>query len=94
MAELLWDHSAQASADFRPFADAFIFNWLVAGTDANAKNYSFLLSVNSAAQQSSRSPLIAPVADTRLTDHHTRPTPAMTQHIRLQRESGSKKSDA
>jgi len=94
VAELLWDHSAQATTDFRPFADAFIFNWLVAGTDANAKNYSFLLSVNSAAQQSSRSPLIAPVADTRLTDHHTRPTPAMTQHIRLQRESGSKKSDA
>ena len=92
VAELLWDHSAQASADFRPFADAFIFNWLVAGTDAHAKNCSFLLSVNSAAQQSSRSPLIAPVADTHLTDHHARlharddPTHPPATRIRKQKK--------
>jgi serine/threonine-protein kinase HipA len=94
VAELLWDHSAPARADVRPFADAFIFNCLVAGTDAHAETYSLLLSVNSAAQQSSRSTLIAPVADTRLTDHHAKLTPAMTQHIRLQRESGSKNTVA
>jgi hypothetical protein len=35
-----------ARADVRHFADALIFNWLMAGTDAHAKNYSLLLSVN------------------------------------------------
>ena len=28
------------------FADALVFNWLIAGTDAHAKNYSFLLAGN------------------------------------------------
>lgn len=50
VAELLWDHSAQARADVRHFADALIFNWLIAGTDAHAKNYSLLLSANPAAR--------------------------------------------
>lgn len=43
IAELLWDHSASAVRDVRCFADALIFNWLMVGTDAHAKNYSVLL---------------------------------------------------
>lgn len=50
VAELLWDHSARPRSDVRHFADALIFNWLLAGTDAHAKNYSLLLSVNPAAR--------------------------------------------
>jgi serine/threonine-protein kinase HipA len=34
----------EAEADVRRFADALIFNWLVGGTDAHAKNYSLLIS--------------------------------------------------
>jgi serine/threonine-protein kinase HipA len=43
IAELLWDHSSSAANDVRRFADALIFNWLMVGTDAHAKNYSLLL---------------------------------------------------
>lgn len=46
VAGLLRDTMAPAVADaaVRRFADALIWNWLVAGTDAHAKNYSLLLS--------------------------------------------------
>jgi serine/threonine-protein kinase HipA len=36
--------AAQADAAVRRFVDALAFNWLIAGTDAHAKNYSLLLS--------------------------------------------------
>ncbi len=36
--------AADADTATRAFADALIWNWLVAGTDAHAKNYSLLLS--------------------------------------------------
>ncbi len=36
--------SPDAETDVRRFADALAFNWLIAGTDAHAKNYSLLLS--------------------------------------------------
>lgn len=35
---------ALAQQDVRQFADALVFNWVLAGTDAHAKNYGFLLS--------------------------------------------------
>lgn len=35
-----------AESDVWRFADALLFNWLIAGTDAHAKNYSFLLAGN------------------------------------------------
>jgi serine/threonine-protein kinase HipA len=46
VAGLLRDTMAPAVADAAVwrFADALIWNWLVAGTDAHAKNYSLLLS--------------------------------------------------
>lgn len=37
---------ADAEVDVRRFADALAFNWLIAGTDAHAKNYSLLLAGN------------------------------------------------
>lgn len=40
--ELLREHSSDPGADVAAFADALIFNWLIAGTDAHAKNYSML----------------------------------------------------
>jgi serine/threonine-protein kinase HipA len=42
IASLLARHSSEADVDVARFLDANIFNWLVAGTDAHAKNYSVL----------------------------------------------------
>jgi serine/threonine-protein kinase HipA len=43
IAELLRLHSSRASEDLSTFLDALILNWLIAGTDAHAKNYSLLI---------------------------------------------------
>jgi serine/threonine-protein kinase HipA len=41
--ELLRSYSSDREADIGTFAGALGFNWLIAGTDAHAKNYSLLL---------------------------------------------------
>jgi serine/threonine-protein kinase HipA len=41
--ELLRTHSGDREADVSTFLDALAFNWLVAGTDAHAKNYALLI---------------------------------------------------
>lgn len=40
---LLSQHSAQPSTDVKAFVEALAFNWVIAGTDAHAKNYSMLI---------------------------------------------------
>ncbi len=40
---LIRQHSAVREEDAARFMDALIFNWLVMGTDAHAKNYAFLI---------------------------------------------------
>jgi serine/threonine-protein kinase HipA len=40
--EMLRTHSSAPSSDVDTFIDALAFNWLVAGTDAHAKNYALL----------------------------------------------------
>lgn len=47
VANLLWDVSSEPAADVQRFADALIFNWLILGTDAHAKNYSLLIAPGS-----------------------------------------------
>lgn len=42
--ELLRTHSSAREEDVNTFVDAIGFNWLIAGTDAHAKNYSLLIS--------------------------------------------------
>jgi serine/threonine-protein kinase HipA len=42
IAQTLWDNSSNAYEDILTFADALIYNYLIAGTDAHAKNYSLL----------------------------------------------------
>ena len=45
-AEIAWllrTYSAQPDEDVERFRDALIYNWLIAGTDAHAKNYSLML---------------------------------------------------
>jgi len=42
--ELLRTQSSVREEDVATFVDALIFNWLIAGTDAHAKNYSLLIS--------------------------------------------------
>lgn len=42
-AALLRDQSTDPATDLAAFADALIFNWLIAGTDAHAKNFSLLI---------------------------------------------------
>ncbi len=41
--ELLRDVSSRVDEDIDTFVGALVFNWLIAGTDAHAKNYSLLL---------------------------------------------------
>jgi serine/threonine-protein kinase HipA len=41
--ELLRTYSTDRETDVDTFVDALCFNWLIAGTDAHAKNYSLLL---------------------------------------------------
>lgn len=47
IAELLRDQSTSPGNDVQAFADALIFNWLIAGTDAHAKNFSLLIAPGS-----------------------------------------------
>ena len=42
-AALLRDQSTDPATDLAAFADALLFNWLIAGTDAHAKNFSLLI---------------------------------------------------
>lgn len=44
VADLIADVSSGAAEDGRRFAQALIFNWLICGTDAHARNYSVILS--------------------------------------------------
>lgn len=46
IAKVIWDVSSDAHQDILTFADALVFNFLIAGTDAHAKNYSLLLAQN------------------------------------------------
>lgn len=41
---VLHDHSSEPQADRENFLLALIFNWMIGGTDAHAKNYSMLIS--------------------------------------------------
>jgi serine/threonine-protein kinase HipA len=41
--ELLREQSSNPGEDVQSFVDAIAFNWLIAGTDAHAKNYALLL---------------------------------------------------
>ncbi|MGL4174249.1 MAG: type II toxin-antitoxin system HipA family toxin [Actinomycetota bacterium] len=43
IANLIHHTSPQPSEDTRRFAEALVFNWLICGTDAHARNYSLLL---------------------------------------------------
>lgn len=43
LSELLWGHSSAPAGDVRTFAGANLFNWLIGGTDAHAKNYSVMI---------------------------------------------------
>lgn len=42
-AALLRDQSTDPASDLAAFADALLFNWLIAGTDAHTKNFSLLI---------------------------------------------------
>jgi serine/threonine-protein kinase HipA len=41
--DVLRTHSSRPDEDVKTFVDTLTFNWLIAGTDAHAKNYSLLL---------------------------------------------------
>ncbi len=41
--DLLRSHSSRSEEDIQSFLDAIAFNWLIAGTDGHAKNYSILI---------------------------------------------------
>jgi len=50
--EILWTFSTSPEADVLRYAESLIFNWLTAGTDAHAKNYSILIAGGSRARLS------------------------------------------
>jgi serine/threonine-protein kinase HipA len=50
IAELLRVHSSGRDDDLATFLDAIVFNWLIAGSDAHAKNYSMLLAAGGQAR--------------------------------------------
>ena len=50
IAELLYAFSSSPEEDVRRFADCLAFNWLTAGTDGHAKNYSMLMAANARAR--------------------------------------------
>jgi serine/threonine-protein kinase HipA len=43
IADILREHSRKADEDILVFIESLIFNWLIGGTDAHGKNYSFLI---------------------------------------------------
>jgi serine/threonine-protein kinase HipA len=43
IADLIRTHSSERQEDLDTFVKAIAFNWLIGGTDAHAKNYSFLI---------------------------------------------------
>ena len=43
VAGLLWASSSDPETDVRLFRDALIYNWIIVGSDAHAKNYGLLL---------------------------------------------------
>ncbi|MCC4601781.1 serine/threonine protein kinase [Xanthomonas melonis] len=43
ISQLLWTHSSQPRQDVETLFQALVFNYLIGGTDAHAKNYSLLL---------------------------------------------------
>jgi serine/threonine-protein kinase HipA len=57
IAELLREYSGNADEDLVVFIEALIFNWLIGGTDAHAKNYSILIGAEGRAR-------LAPLYDT------------------------------
>ena len=46
---LIRQHCTNPDRDVEAFRDALIFNWVIAGTDAHAKNYGFILEGNAVA---------------------------------------------
>jgi len=46
--DLVREHSTHPEDDVKSFLDAIAFNWLIAGTDAHAKNYALLLGAHGA----------------------------------------------
>jgi serine/threonine-protein kinase HipA len=44
--DILRNHSSRSDEDIQRFIDAIVYNWLIAGTDAHAKNYSILIGTN------------------------------------------------
>lgn len=46
LAETLWTFSSNAKEDIGTLAKALIFNFIILGTDAHAKNYSLLIGAN------------------------------------------------
>lgn len=46
LADVLWQHSSQPRTDVGTLFQALVFNFLIGGTDAHAKNYSLLFGTN------------------------------------------------
>lgn len=50
VADLLWSVSSDPHEDVAAYRDALIFNWVIGGTDAHARNYSLMLDADGQAR--------------------------------------------
>ena len=50
ISETIWTHSKEPLEDVRTFARATLLNWIIAGTDAHAKNFSMLIGLEGPAR--------------------------------------------
>ena len=76
--------ASESERAVRRFADALIWNWLIAGTDAHAKNYSLLLAGDQVR--------LAPLYDYRVELWHN-PWPRAARDLRLDAEELSARVD-
>jgi serine/threonine-protein kinase HipA len=67
--ELLRTYSSRAREDIQTFVDALLFNWLIAGTDAHAKNYSVLIGAGGQVRLAPLYDVASAYAYPRLNDH-------------------------
>lgn len=78
IAEVIWDYSGNALHDIKRLADALLFNYLISGSDAHAKNFSLIHSYGYCA--------LAPFYDIA----STLPYPGISQHkVKMAMKVGS-----
>lgn len=70
--EILRSHSSESAADTATFIRAVILNWVIAGTDAHAKNFSILIGNSGAVRLAPLYDIVSALPYTSLSEYKTR----------------------